>query len=790
MAEKVTFLTGTPKTFYVRTESQKLEFARLEQLLLDKLSVPNSEGRQVEDKFRISNKDLLKPGFIYGIQYKDAEGHAKFGRVRLGKFTSEIDVTVDYLDLSFATLVEAKTLLRLPKHLRTIPPQVTVCTMFECLNSDRDEGDMVFEKIWQAANNIYMVRLPDGSLENNDGPIPVRLVADIDVSSIMRMHHEAQMNPNVHSNSKGDHELTSKESSVQEMSDCDSGESDSEAANVSRISSWLESSSIVDQKGPPKAPSRPKVSRISDLPRLSITTNEGESFKFLFAHIESPNRFFVHPWEDTKDVFEPFSINLNQFYTEKATEISHKMVGYLRQDSLVAVYSQSKWYRGCLIEHIDANLKKVLMIDNGDTIQVPSEDLRVLDKQFCLQAPLVRECSLEGVQVIPTHIDMAVKLMNEQIDAFGHKSWFIGVPNDVNQSPMVLEVLGEGFINDDGSTQPTLPLNAFLIAKEVCVNTNLTETADWNPIGDDYAAGNNYYDPLSQFPQIPKKSGSRANEPRICRFFQNSGKCMRGEACPDYHLFTGSNAFTEIDQGRTLTAAYNEITLPSKESDTCVQVSCIQSPSNFYIILPWGPIDINQVDPNIFESIENQEQNLEILCNEMTRYYKMNATSKNRVPHTKYTRTEIVAAFCSREKQWLRAQVLDEPLDQEDESMLTVFFVDFGNTQSIALKWIRKIQPAFLHMPFQALQCSLNGVKPLGEEWTKEATEYFFQTVHDKTFVASIERVDPSWPLQLTLRDMDTLEETVATALIKAGFGEESLGGIIGLNVKSKYIPG
>ncbi|TRY74974.1 hypothetical protein TCAL_08388 [Tigriopus californicus] len=784
MAEKVTFLNGTPKSFYVRTESQSQEVARLEHELLERYGVPGSGGVEIQDKCRLSKKDRLKPGFSFGIQYKDVEGRPKFGRVILADILTEDDVTVSYLDLSYVAVVGIKSLLRLPKQLRAIPPQVTFCTMFEYINSDLNESNL-FEKVWQMANTLYMVRLPDEGSENTNAPIPVRLVADIDVSSIIKMNLEApvclQEDPK--------HSLKAKslddESLIHEMSDCGCGD---EAVDLSRVSSWLEDSSLTD-KEPSKVPTRhPKISKISDLPPLTVTTNEQGAFKFLFAHIESPGRFFVHPWEDTQGVFESFLLDLNQFYSENGRDASHKIEGHIRQDSLVAVYSESTWNRGCLKEHVDADLKKVFMIDHGDTVEAPTKDLRVLDKKFCAQAPLARECSLEGVQVVPAKLPQAVSLMNEQSDLFGQKSWFIGVPDDVENNIMSLDVLAQEFENDDGSIQPTLSLNAFLVAKEVCLSDTHPQTLDWNPIGDDYAAGDNFYDSASR-QQYPKQVGARFHGPQICRFFQNSGRCMKGDACPDYHLFTGSNAYTEIDRDKTMTAAYNEITLPSKESDTCIQVSSIQSPSNFYIILPWGPIDINQANLDIFESAADQEQNLEVLCSEMTRYYNRIDQTSKRV-QSKFIRTEIVAAFCSHEKQWLRAKILDVPLDQEDHSTLTVFFVDFGNSQDVALKSIRKIQPAFLHLPFQALQCSLSGVKPLGDLWTKEATEYFFQLVHDKTFLASIECVNPNWPLQLTLRDMKTSEETVVQALIKSGFGDQCNGGIIGLNTNSKYIPG
>jgi hypothetical protein len=50
-----------------------------------------------------------------------------------------------------------------------------------------------------------------------------------------------------------------------------------------------------------------------------------------------------------------------------------------------------------------------------------------------------------------------------------------------------------------------------------------------------------------------------------------------------------------------------------------------------------------------------------------------------------------------------------------------VFFVDFGNRDWIRYESIRTIVPDLLHLPFQAIECFLMGIEPLGARYSTES---------------------------------------------------------------------
>ncbi|XP_047672884.1 tudor domain-containing protein 1 isoform X3 [Tachysurus fulvidraco] len=61
----------------------------------------------------------------------------------------------------------------------------------------------------------------------------------------------------------------------------------------------------------------------------------------------------------------------------------------------------------------------------------------------------------------------------------------------------------------------------------------------------------------------------------------------------------------------------------------------------------------------------------------------------------------------------------------EGDGTAKVFFVDYGNTCKVQSAHLKAIKPSLLKHPFQAICCSLAGLEPVGEEWSKDAVQKF-----------------------------------------------------------------
>ncbi|XP_066457578.1 tudor domain-containing protein 1 [Eleutherodactylus coqui] len=95
---------------------------------------------------------------------------------------------------------------------------------------------------------------------------------------------------------------------------------------------------------------------------------------------------------------------------------------------------------------------------------------------------------------------------------------------------------------------------------------------------------------------------------------------------------------------------------------------------------------------------------------------------------------EICAAQFTEDDSWYRASMVRRV---SDESVL-VGYLDFGNTETLHVSRVRRIEPDLLSIPFQAAQCRLAGVKPPSGEWTSEATDKFKDLVTNKILTAAV----------------------------------------------------
>ncbi|CAH2323151.1 tudor domain-containing 1 isoform X1 [Pelobates cultripes] len=82
---------------------------------------------------------------------------------------------------------------------------------------------------------------------------------------------------------------------------------------------------------------------------------------------------------------------------------------------------------------------------------------------------------------------------------------------------------------------------------------------------------------------------------------------------------------------------------------------------------------------------------------------------------------ELCCSFFSGDKNWYRAQVIK--LIETEKAKVN--FLDYGNVEEVAVDKLCKMPSQFLELPFQAVKCSLAGVKPIGNKWRRESCEKF-----------------------------------------------------------------
>ncbi|XP_039499286.1 A-kinase anchor protein 1, mitochondrial [Drosophila santomea] len=74
---------------------------------------------------------------------------------------------------------------------------------------------------------------------------------------------------------------------------------------------------------------------------------------------------------------------------------------------------------------------------------------------------------------------------------------------------------------------------------------------------------------------------------------------------------------------------------------------------------------------------------------------------------------------------WYRVQIVDT--DPEDEERCLVKFLDFGGYMNVGFSTLRQIRTDFMNVPFQATECILSNIEPIGGTWSIEAAEILNQ---------------------------------------------------------------
>lgn len=81
---------------------------------------------------------------------------------------------------------------------------------------------------------------------------------------------------------------------------------------------------------------------------------------------------------------------------------------------------------------------------------------------------------------------------------------------------------------------------------------------------------------------------------------------------------------------------------------------------------------------------------------------------------------DIVAAPFENDPLWYRAKVMGVEGDTVD-----LFYVDYGDSSYLPCNKIRRLRSEFESLPFQAIECHLAHIKPVGETWSDDATDVF-----------------------------------------------------------------
>ncbi|NXS53944.1 TDR15 protein, partial [Brachypteracias leptosomus] len=103
---------------------------------------------------------------------------------------------------------------------------------------------------------------------------------------------------------------------------------------------------------------------------------------------------------------------------------------------------------------------------------------------------------------------------------------------------------------------------------------------------------------------------------------------------------------------------------------------------------------------------------------------------------------------------------------------ITVYFLDFGNTDTIPHYDVKTLLPEFSDLPALAICCVLAGISPVDGVWVKKEVDFFKETVFNKLLLLHVIGKQNNKYIVNVLYNNGLQQQNVARCMIHAGYAE------------------
>ncbi|XP_064604917.1 uncharacterized protein LOC135470098 [Liolophura sinensis] len=158
---------------------------------------------------------------------------------------------------------------------------------------------------------------------------------------------------------------------------------------------------------------------------------------------------------------------------------------------------------------------------------------------------------------------------------------------------------------------------------------------------------------------------------------------------------------------------------------------------------------------------------LEDLMARLQSNYSQTQTSTPIIPQSMWKTGQLCVAICNEDQQYYRAKIVSLSEDSAE-----VFYLDYGNVESVPLSAIQPICEDLLNLPAQAVRCSLAKVRPESISWEDNSCSRFEEMIYQKELVAKVVGFVDDTAL-VNLRD-DTF--SINDSLIQGGYAVPGTG--------------
>jgi hypothetical protein len=541
--------------------------------------------------------------------------------------------------------------------------------------------------------------------------------------------------------------------------------------------------------------------------RLSLV---GQNYKAMLAHIEDPSEFYIHIVCEDNTEIDNLQNKMTHYYgtdrvSFKSKEEAKCCVGLF----CATLYdADGKWYRAKVIDwnqDSDSDQVSIKYVDYGNMALVHFSLLQPLRNEFAGLPVCATKCSLAMIypttsapdKISETWSPEAANLFKCLTNIQSVYSVILVESNDDSDSslPVLLQDCENGScsINErmvefgyalnfsamnsslsSAQDPKTKELSCQELPSVIDVTNQVgSDISVWNPMSEDYYSEINtpYHD--DEDSSYVVTGYKPRDESRVCKFYAQEGRCFKGETCQKEHVVLNPDGWT-TDREIMFRDSFSKVVLPDIQDEILLQVTHITKANMFYAVIcddnqsRCSRVEIKRLDTEEDEDNDDdeQEETLITLNDYMNEDHNVKALQRCTVMPAL---GQIVVARFSKDGRFYRARVVDY-----SETQFCVFYVDYGNKEWVSDSDIRAIEPKYLHLPFQAIECVLANVDDISE--STEAQEFFASLVYDKTLRARVVAQVHHLPrLEIQLWDEDGCD--MGARIIQSDYGRARICG-------------
>lgn len=534
----------------------------------------------------------------------------------------------------------------------------------------------------------------------------------------------------------------------------------------------------------------------------------GQQYEAMLAHIEDPSEFYIHIVCEDNTKIDNLQNKMTEYYgTARISFKSKEEAKFCVGVFCAAFYdADEKWYRATVIdwkEDNDSDQVSIQYVDYGNVALVHFSMLQPMRSEFANLPVCATKCSLAMIcpatsaqgKISESWSQEAASvfkcLVNMQSD---YSVILVEARDDSNCSlPVLLQEC-----QNDGCTINELMVELGYAVSSSSVDNSLSVAQDpkteessnrevppmsdvsnhvardvahvWNFMSEDYHSEFNtlYHDDEDSTYVV---TGYKAHdETRVCKFYAKEGRCFKGETCQKEHIYLDPDGWT-TDKEEMFEHAFSKIVLPDVQDDILIQVTHITEVNMFYAVICnehqsyCDRVQVKRVDAEEDEDDE-REETLKTVNDYMNEKHNVKAMKRCTI---KPAVGQIVLARFSKDGRFYRARVIDDT-----DTHLCVCYVDYGNKEWVSGSDVRAIEPKYLHLPFQAIECVLANVGDVSE--STEAHEFLASLVYNKTLHARvISQVETVPRLEILLWNEDG--DDVGELIIQSNYGSARVYG-------------